>query len=725
MKRSVWHFALVGLLSVAFASGPAWGRGFGGGGGGGFRGGGGGFRGGGGGGGFGGGGGGYRGGGGGFGGGGGMPSGMNRGGGGGGGLSGSGYRPAPASRPSAASRPATRPSSPGAGSRPASGSGVAGRPGAATRPGTGSAAGNRLPTSGGSGRVHLPSSGGAGGGNGLQIGSRPEIRPGGEISRPDLGGGSRPQLPGGGLSGNRPAPRPGEGFAGDRGNIGNLPGIGQARPGAGNRLPGAGNAGVLPGLGGAGLAGAGLAGNRGLGAGAIGDRVGAGNLGTVADRRQDLSSRFDQLQNNWGTRDGNFNHWDGPNGGGVNHIGFWGPNGYWGHTGAWGPNGGHWGHSTGIGRYGAYGSSRYFGPAGHWSRNWGGWYNGYGPAWGNGRWNYLWDNYPVAMAFGATMWGLNAVSWAFGVGTYWNPYYDTPVYYNNQPIATYSEPIFGDPVYPADQPAADTAAAEPAADAPADPLVQTFDQARTAFYNENYADALKLTNEALSKAPQDAAINEFRSLVLFALEQYRESAATIHAVLAAGPGWNWTTLISLYPRPEVYTEQLRKLEMQAKASPDAADLRFLLAYHYLTCDHKDAALVMLHEVTRLQPKDELSAELLKMYSPAAESADAAPSGPPPKLDEPAYPIAKLVGEWTARDPSGEFKLALEEAGGFTWSFRSKDKPVSVRGAYVVRGDNLVMQPDSGGTMLSTIKLQDDKTLLFTPIGNARPLTFTR
>lgn len=28
-------------------------------------------------------------------------------------------------------------------------------------------------------------------------------------------------------------------------------------------------------------------------------------------------------------------------------------------------------------------------------------------------------------------------------------------------------------------------------------------------------------------------------------------------------------------------------------------------------------------------------------------------------------------------------------------------------------------------MLSTIKLQDDKTLLFTPIGNARPLTFTR
>ena len=85
----------------------------------------------------------------------------------------------------------------------------------------------------------------------------------------------------------------------------------------------------------------------------------------------------------------------------------------------------------------------------------------------------------------------------------------------------------------------------------------------------------------------------------------------------------------------------------------------------------------------------------------------------------------LTRFWTARDPSGEFKLALEEAGGFTWSFREKDKPVSVRGAYVVSGDNLVMQPDSGGTMLSTIKLQDDKTLLFTPIGNARPLTFTR
>jgi hypothetical protein len=36
-----------------------------------------------------------------------------------------------------------------------------------------------------------------------------------------------------------------------------------------------------------------------------------------------------------------------------------------------------------------------------------------------------------------------------------------------------------------------------------------------------------------------------------------------------------------------------------------------------------------------------------------------------------------------------------------------------------------MQPDSGGTMLSTIALRDDRTLALTPIGDSHELTFTR
>jgi len=575
--------------------------------------------------------------------------------------------------------------------------------------------------------------------NDLGIGSRPEIRPGGGVTRSDFGTGNRA-----GLGNRTTTPGTAGRFSGDRTggrSTANLPGLGGGRAGA-----------------------------AGAGQRFEGNRVG-GNRGTISERHNELSGRFNDLQTHWNDRGWNAGHWNGPNGGSVNHVGFWGPNGYWGHTGAWGPNGGHWGRSTGITPYGAWGHSggwgpngavwgrgfgvgayggyRYggfIGPAGHWSRNWGGWYRGFGPAWGYGRWNYLWNRYPVAMAFGATMWGLNAVAWTFGVGNYYNPYCDGPVYVDNQQVVSYTQPVVGDPAYDANAEQAlataddnsDAPAPTPGSDAevapstPDDALTQTFNDARNAFYQENFDQALSLTDQALKSAPRDAAINEFRSLCLFALGRYREAAANIHAVLAAGPGWDWTTMISLYSNKATYTAQLRQLESAVKANPKAADVRFLLAYHYLTCDYKDAAVALLKTVTELQPKDVLAADLVKMYTPAPDSAEGAstastatPDAPAPDLEKPAYPLEKLQGDWVARDDRGEFALHLGKDDAFTWKFTREGKPQSVKGAYVIRGKNLVMQPDTGGTMLSEITLQNDQTLLFTPIGESQKLTFTR
>ena len=67
-------------------------------------------------------------------------------------------------------------------------------------------------------------------------------------------------------------------------------------------------------------------------------------------------------------------------------------------------------------------------------------------------------------------------------------------------------------------------------------------------------------NDALAKVPNDSDIHEFRALCLFALGRYDEAAATLYAVLSVGPGWDWTTLIGLYPDVSVYTAQLRALE---------------------------------------------------------------------------------------------------------------------------------------------------------------------
>jgi len=548
-------------------------------------------------------------------------------------------------------------------------------------------------------------------------------------------------------------------FPGAGGGAATLPGLGPARPGAGGsgERP---TAGTRPGAGGAGerfqpgnRPGAGGSGERFQpgnrpGAGGSGTQWTPGQSGSIPERHSDLSSRFDD---HWGDSGWHHQQWEGPNGGDINHVGFWGPNGYWGHTGVWGPNGGHWGHSTGIGPNGAFGHTvgwgpngnvwghggaigpngafgwaGYSGPAGHWSRNWGGWYNGYAPTWGNGRWNYLWDTYPVAMAFGATMWGINTVNWMFGVGSYYNPYY------GGGGAVSYAQPIAGDPSYqqaPADASTDPNAAATASTSdsAPPDPLTQAFDQARSAFYNEQFDQALTLTNQALTKAPRDAAINEFRALCLFALGQFKDAAATIHAVLAAGPGMDWTTMISLYSNPDTYTTQLRALEDAVRSNPQSADVRFLLAYHYITAGHKDDAVALLQEVVKLQPKDQLSADLVKMYSPPSDTPAPKPAAgdSADQVKEPAWPMDKLEGNWTARNDSGEFALTLNKDDSFTWTFTRDGKPQAISGAYVVRGDNLVMQPDSGGVMLSEITLKDDRTLQFAPLEEGTKLTFKK
>ena len=87
----------------------------------------------------------------------------------------------------------------------------------------------------------------------------------------------------------------------------------------------------------------------------------------------------------------------------------------------------------------------------------------------------------------------------------------------------------------------------PADDSVTNPAMALFDAGRASFQQGNYADALQQTDDALAKLPNDTTLHEFRALCLFALGRYDEAAATLYAVLSVGPGWDWTTLIGLYP----------------------------------------------------------------------------------------------------------------------------------------------------------------------------------
>lgn len=287
------------------------------------------------------------------------------------------------------------------------------------------------------------------------------------------------------------------------------------------------------------------------------------------------------------------------------------------------------------------------------------------------------------------MWGINRLAYGFGYWGYSNPYY------------TESYPIGGGAAIDYSQPMAMEPEPTTASDAPP-PGMEYFDAARLAFYQKDYATALAQTNKALGAMPNDPIIHEFRALVLFAQGGYKESAAGLYSVLSAGPGWDWTTLISLYPDLDTYTAQLRKLEDYVRATPESPDGNFVLAYHYLTGGNKDAATARLKVLYKLMPQDKLVQELLLMTGgPAAIGAEETVA-PPPSTPVAAIPLQSLAGKWTAMSASSKFVLEITADGNFTWSYSQGTATQTVKGVAAIDGNVLALEPESGGVMLAEV-----------------------
>jgi tetratricopeptide (TPR) repeat protein len=354
----------------------------------------------------------------------------------------------------------------------------------------------------------------------------------------------------------------------------------------------------------------------------------------------------------------------------------------------------------------------------------GGWYHG---GWAGGWYpGAIWANYPVAAALGMTWWGVNRLSYAFGMGGYSNPYCEEG---GGGYGYDYSEPVAAYQPAPEEQAAATTAAAT----APALPPGVTaegmalFEQARAAFAAGNYTQALDLCNQTLKTMPNDAVVHEFRSLVLFALKKYPEAAAAAYAVLSAGPGWDWTTLSSLYGNVADYTTQLRALEAFVKANPKSSDARFLLAYHYLTTGHPDAAKAQLREVDKLTPNDKLVRALLGITSASGQEPPTPTPKPPLDADQ-LIKTEQLVGVWTAGGSGGsKFQMTLEKDNGFAWKYTSGTKSQEIKGVFAVEQNNLALQVDDGTVLLAEVSLAGNQ-LKFKVIGgepNDPGLKFTK
>jgi tetratricopeptide (TPR) repeat protein len=287
------------------------------------------------------------------------------------------------------------------------------------------------------------------------------------------------------------------------------------------------------------------------------------------------------------------------------------------------------------------------------------------------------------------------------------------------PVLNYSVPI-------------QTTAAPPAEDSPAErAALSASDQARAAFSRGNYTQALEQIDVALAQTPGDAVLHEFRALTLFAMKRYKEAAATLYAVLSVGPGWDWTTMIGLYPNEDVYAAQLRALEAYVRQNPNVADGHFVLAYQYMTGGHTEEAAEQYQDVIQLAPNDSVSRQMLALLTTTDDQqAQAQPANaPPPSASGPAVARGDIVGRWTAPSPAdGTVDLSLDNDGRFTWKFAQAGNTQSFAGKYELAGNTLVLEYDNGGTMVAKVAVSGPNGFTFQMVGgppNDPGLAFAR
>jgi hypothetical protein len=350
----------------------------------------------------------------------------------------------------------------------------------------------------------------------------------------------------------------------------------------------------------------------------------------------------------------------------------------------------------GFNAYGAYHSGWVHGYwNGHDAAAWG-WRSPYWGGWGMG--------IGMGLGWGLASWGFGSSLYGMGYMPYANPYYGYGAATAAAAPYDYSQPI-------------DTTAA-PAADSVTNPALALFDAGRGSFQQGNYTDALQKTNDALSKLPNDTTLHEFRALCLFALGRYDEAAATLYAVLAVGPGWDWTTLVSLYPSVEVYTTQLRALEEYCTIHKDTSAGRFVLAYHYLTQGQTEAAVKELKVVVTLKPNDSLSAKLLRQLD-APQETTAATTAPAPSVSDTTPPEgASIAGTWKAAPHADTaIVLSIQPGGGFTWQVTQKGRKQQFGGSSTFGNGLLTLVQEKGPVLAGRVSWKDANHMTFRIVGD--------
>jgi hypothetical protein len=150
----------------------------------------------------------------------------------------------------------------------------------------------------------------------------------------------------------------------------------------------------------------------------------------------------------------------------------------------------------------------------------------------------------------------------------------------------------------------------------------------------------------------------------------------------------------------------------------------VLAYHYLTQGYTDAALAMLKQVVAINPRDTLSAGLVKQLDvPKDQTAATAPpataTATPPPADTTPPQGATIAGAWTAQPtPDTTVGLTIDPGGKFTWSVTQKGQPKQFTGASTYGEGILTLAQDNNGPVLvGRVSWKDANHMTFRIVGD--------
>ncbi len=160
--------------------------------------------------------------------------------------------------------------------------------------------------------------------------------------------------------------------------------------------------------------------------------------------------------------------------------------------------------------------------------------------------------------------------------------------------------------------------------------------AEQAFRERRYDDAARLVNHALIEDGNNGKLHLFASQALFALGDYRASAAAIQRGAAVLDRNEWGFVVENFKkfyRGKDYVMQMDELVKFMKENPDEAYAYFLRGYHYKYLGYDEAARKQLARAVELESRDQLAAELLVLAGGQRTAKPAINDQSPP--DKPA------------------------------------------------------------------------------------------